>query len=77
MSPERRAITSSGARIADPGCYDSQKCLAKHDIVRFTRTYLPSPDYWPRQLLETGVLLAATVILVAVAFGVLRKRSTS
>ena len=77
LSARSRAITSTGAEIADPGCYDSRACLARHDVVRFTREYLPSPDYWPRQLLETGVLLAATAILVAVAFGVLKRTSTS
>ncbi|WP_392965737.1 hypothetical protein [Streptomyces sp. LN245] len=77
LSVRSRAITSTGAEIPDPGCYDSHACLARHDVVRFTREYLPSPDYWPRQLLETGVLLAATAILVAVAFAVLRRRSTS
>ncbi|MET7701750.1 hypothetical protein [Streptomyces sp. NPDC005485] len=77
VSSRSHAITSSGARIADPGCYDSQACLAKHDIVRFTREYLPSPDYWPRQLLETGVLLALTALLVTAAFAVLRRRGTT
>ncbi|MGW3911851.1 hypothetical protein ACWEBX_10020 [Streptomyces sp. NPDC005070] len=77
LSVRSRAITSTGAEIPDPGCYDSQACLARHDVVRFTRQYLPSPDYWPRQLLETGAMLAATAILVAAAFAVLRKRSTS
>ena len=71
------AITSSGARIADPGCYDSRPCLAKHDIVGFGREYLPSSDYWPRQLLETGILLALTALLVAAAFVVLRRRGTT
>ncbi|MCT9003670.1 hypothetical protein [Streptomyces rhizosphaerihabitans] len=77
LSVRSRAITSTGARIPDPGCYESRACLARHDVVGFTREYLPSPDYWPRQLLETGVLLAAAAILVAVAFGVLRRTSTS
>ncbi|MFE2536367.1 hypothetical protein [Streptomyces sp. NPDC059371] len=77
LSVRSRAITSTGAEIPDPGCYLSRPCLARHHVVGFTREYLPSPDYWPRQLLETGVLLAATAILVAAAFAVLRKRSTS
>ncbi|MGW7606972.1 hypothetical protein ACWGKW_06765 [Streptomyces sp. NPDC054766] len=77
LSVRSRAITSTGARIPDPGCYENRACLARHDVVGFTREYLPSPDYWPRQLLETGVLLAAAAILVAVAFGVLRRTSTS
>ncbi|WP_406444102.1 hypothetical protein OHB14_34740 [Streptomyces sp. NBC_01613] len=69
------AITSKGAQIPDPGCYDNRQCLAKHDIVRFGREYLPSPDYWPRQLLETGVLLGLTALAVTAAFLVLRRRS--
>lgn len=73
LSVHSRAITSTGAEIADPGCYDNQRCLDKHDIVRFTRQYLPSPDYWPRQLLETGVLLALTALLVGAAFLILRR----
>ena len=68
-------MTTSGAHVGDPGCYTDRACLARHHIVRFDRAYLPSPDYWPRQLLETGVLLALTVLTVAVAFAVLRGRS--
>lgn len=71
------AITSTGARISDPGCYTDKHCLAQHDIVRFTREYLPSPDYWPRQLLETGILLALTAVAVALTFAVLRRRAAT
>ncbi|MFD0033325.1 hypothetical protein ACWGDS_15975 [Streptomyces sp. NPDC055059] len=68
-----KAITSSGAKVPDPGCYLSQKCLDRHDITGFTRTYLHSPDYWPRQLTETGILLALTALAVVGAFLVLRR----
>ncbi|MFF1687037.1 MULTISPECIES: hypothetical protein [unclassified Streptomyces] len=68
-----KAITSSGAKVSDPGCYLSQKCLDRHDITGFTRTYLHSPDYWPRQLAETGILLALTALAVVGAFLVLRR----
>ncbi|MDH6569385.1 hypothetical protein M2160_004406 [Streptomyces sp. SAI-117] len=71
------AITSSGAEVDDPGCYADKACLARHDVVRFTREYLPSPDYWPRQLLETGVLLALTAVAVALAFALLRRRGAT
>ena len=74
LNSTSHAITSTGAGISDPGCYTNKTCLAKHDIVRFTREYLPSPDYWPRQLLETGILLALTAVAVALAFAVLRRR---
>ncbi|GAA3843106.1 hypothetical protein GCM10022403_088820 [Streptomyces coacervatus] len=69
------AITSKGTEIPDPGCYDDRRCLAKHDIAHFGREYLHSSDYWPRQLLETGVLLALTALAVTAAFLVLRRRT--
>ncbi|MET7735793.1 hypothetical protein ABZT02_31175 [Streptomyces sp. NPDC005402] len=77
LSSRSSAFTSTGAEISDPGCYTDKACLAQHDIVRFTRAYLPSPDYWPRQLLETGVLLALTAVAVTLAFALLRRRAAA
>lgn len=71
------ATTSTGARVADPDCYDDKACLAQHHVAGFSREYLPSSDYWPRQLLETGVLLALTAVAVALAFGLLRRRAAT
>ncbi|MCX3062167.1 hypothetical protein [Streptomyces beihaiensis] len=68
-----RAITSAGAEVRDPGCELNRRCLEHHDITGFTRHYLPSPDYWPRQLAETGILLALTALAVAASFLVLRR----
>ncbi|WP_394432805.1 hypothetical protein [Streptomyces sp. SGAir0957] len=73
LSVHSKAITASGAEIGDPGCYEDLKCLAQHHVTGFTRHYLPSPDYWPRQLTETGLLLGLTVLAVAAAFLVLRR----
>lgn len=69
------AITSGGAHIPDPQCGESLRCLAQHDVVGFTRTYLPSPDFWPRQLTESGLLLAVAVLAVGGAFWLLRRRA--
>ncbi|MFJ9963039.1 hypothetical protein [Streptomyces avermitilis] len=77
LSVHSGAFTSGGALIPDPECYDSKRCLVEHHVVGFTRSYLPSPDYWPRQLLETGLLLAATAVVVAVAFRVLNRSVTT
>ncbi|NEB80765.1 hypothetical protein G3I40_36975 [Streptomyces sp. SID14478] len=68
-----KALTSTGTEIGDPGCYMSHKCLAGHDVTGFTRHYLPSPDYWSRQLTETGILLGLTALAVVAAFLVLRR----
>ncbi|MFF6999464.1 hypothetical protein ACFY93_31620 [Streptomyces sp. NPDC008313] len=77
LSVHGGALTSGGTLIRDPYCYGDRKCADRHGIVGYTREYLPSPDYWPRQLLETGVLLALTAIVVAVAFAVLNRRVTA
>ncbi|MFI8860652.1 hypothetical protein ACIGW5_29235 [Streptomyces prasinus] len=68
-----RAITSDGAEIRDPDCFPDQSCLDQHHVTGFTREYLSSPDYWPRQLTETGILLGLTVLAVVAAFLVLRR----
>jgi hypothetical protein len=68
-----KALTSGGAEVRDPGCYQDLKCLDQHHITGFTRHYLPSPDYWPRQLTETGILLGLTALAVAAAFLMLRR----
>jgi hypothetical protein len=75
LSVHSRAITSSGARISDPECYENLRCLAKHHVTGFTRTYLPSPDFWSRQLTETGILLALAALAVGGAFWVLKRRT--
>ncbi|QFR98090.1 hypothetical protein GBW32_28930 [Streptomyces tsukubensis] len=69
------AITSTGAHIPDPQCLDSTRCLAQHDVVGFTRSALPSSDYWPHQLAETGILLAVAALLAGFAFWALRRRT--
>ncbi|WP_428953817.1 hypothetical protein [Streptomyces sp. cg35] len=68
-----KALTSTGAEVRDPGCYLDQNCLDQHHITGFTRHYLPSPDFWPRQLAETGILLGLTALAVVAAFLVLRR----
>jgi hypothetical protein len=69
------ALTSSGARIADPICVDDAKCLADHDIVGFYRDYHPSSHFWPLQLVETGIVLAVAALAVLIAFRLLKRRT--
>ncbi|GAA3543173.1 ABC transporter permease [Streptomyces osmaniensis] len=69
------ALTSTGARVSDPMCIDSAKCLAKHDIVGFYRDYHPSSHFWPLQLVETGIVLAVTGLAVLIAFRLLKRRT--
>ncbi|MET7484804.1 hypothetical protein [Streptomyces sp. NPDC005538] len=69
------AVTSTGAHIADPGCGNSTRCLKEHDITGYFSHYHPAAHFWPLQLVETGILLAATALLLAAAFTVLRRRT--
>lgn len=75
MVVDEGALTSTGARVADPICVDDTKCLAEHDIVGFYRDYHPSSHFWPLQLVETGIVLAVAALLVLIAFRLLKRRT--
>jgi len=69
------AVTSTGAHIADPMCRDSAACLKAHDVTGFYSEYHPASHFWPLQLVETGVALALTALVLAAAFTLLRRRT--
>ncbi len=75
MVVDEGALTSSGARIADPICVDDAKCLAEHDVVGFYRDFHPSSHFWPLQLVETGLVLTVAALAVLVAFRLLKRRT--
>ncbi|KMS69262.1 ABC transporter [Streptomyces viridochromogenes] len=75
MVVDEGALTSTGARVADPICVDDTKCLADHDIVGFYRDYHPSSHFWPLQLVETGIVLAVAALTVVIAFRLLKRRT--
>ncbi|MEU8482199.1 hypothetical protein [Streptomyces sp. NPDC048641] len=67
------AVTASGAHIADPLCRAGTNCLAQHNVTGFYREFQPSSHFWPLQLVETGILLALTALVVAAVFALLRR----
>ncbi|MFD4877810.1 hypothetical protein ACFWOB_31195 [Streptomyces sp. NPDC058420] len=69
------AVTSTGAHIADPMCRDSTACLKAHDVTGFYSEYHPASHFWPLQLVETGIALALTALVLGVAFTLLRRRT--
>jgi len=69
------AVTSTGAHIADPMCRDSATCLKAHDVTGFYSEYHPASHFWPLQLVETGIVLAVTALVLAAAFTLLRRRT--
>lgn len=69
------AVTSTGAHIADPMCRDSAACLKAHDVTGFYSEYHPSSHFWPLQLVETGIALTVTALVLAAAFTLLRRRT--
>ncbi|MCM2412702.1 hypothetical protein [Streptomyces sp. RKAG290] len=56
---------------AQPGL---DRCLADHHVTGTYVDYHPASHFWPLQLVGTGVVLVLTVVAVAVAFRVLRRR---
>lgn len=72
---EQGAYTSSGGRIPIPDCGDSTACLAEHDVTGYYTRYHSSADFWPLQLIETGIVLAAAAAAVGAAFWLVRRRT--
>ncbi|MEU6660366.1 ABC transporter permease [Streptomyces sp. NPDC046821] len=67
------AVTGSGARVPDPICVSDANCLVKHNITGFYREFQPASHFWQLQLVETGILLALTALVVAATFALLKR----
>lgn len=70
---DRGFITSTGERVSDVGCTDA--FCDRPDAVGYYADFHPSSHFWPLQLVETGIVLAVTALLVLAAFGLLRRRT--
>lgn len=77
LEGDHGALTSTGARIPDPGCSDDDggTCLADHDVTGFFTDYHPSSHFWPLQLVGTGITLAVAALALGAAFWLLRRRT--
>jgi hypothetical protein len=69
----RGFLDASGDRIPDVECLDDV-CDPPH-ITGYYVDYHPSSHYSPLQLVETGIVLAVTALLVWAAFRLLRRRT--
>jgi hypothetical protein len=72
-------ITGSGERLPIDVCWHPKasaeaQCIAERDITGWFVDFHPSSHFWPLQLVETGILLAAAALAAALAFWVLRRR---
>ena len=71
-----------GGRIPDtiwnqfcpPGPVDAAKCLAPHGYTQWT-SYQPDSRFWTFQWIEGGWLLALSVLLIAAAIWLVRRRA--
>ncbi|EMF56667.1 MULTISPECIES: ABC transporter [Streptomyces] len=70
---DRGFISGTGERVSDLSC-TGDSC-DRTDAVAFYADFHPSSHFWPLQLVETGIVLTATALLVRAAFRLL-SRST-
>ncbi|UUU32881.1 ABC transporter permease [Streptomyces sp. CA-210063] len=70
---DRGHITTSGERVSNAVCADVS--CDRTDAAGFYTDFHPSSHFWPLQLVETGIALAVTALLVLAAFRVLRRRT--
>jgi hypothetical protein len=50
-----------------------QECLASHSLTEYIQ-YHPASHYWPLQLIESGIYLGASAILIGVSAWYLLRR---
>jgi ABC-type transport system involved in multi-copper enzyme maturation permease subunit len=73
-------LTSTGARIANPGCgssrYSACRDVYEHlDAVSYYTDSHPFSHYWPLQLTATALVLALTALAALVAFRLLKRHT--
>ncbi|WP_353943803.1 hypothetical protein ABII15_20685 [Streptomyces sp. HUAS MG91] len=66
-------VTASGAHIADPLCVGDRACITDHHVTGYYREGHPPSHFWPLQLVESGLLLALTALIVFITYRVLRR----
>ncbi|MGX9890235.1 hypothetical protein [Streptomyces sp. NPDC002276] len=71
---DQGAVTATGIHVTDT-CFAETKCLKGVDITGYYVDYHPAAHFWPLQLVETGIVLALTALVLAVAFTLLRRRT--
>ncbi|WP_234046393.1 ABC transporter permease [Streptomyces adelaidensis] len=74
MTVAEGGLTPTGARVPNP-CLTDEGCVLGRDVVSHYRDFHPSSHFWPLQLIETGIALAVTALLVLAAFHLLRRRT--
>jgi hypothetical protein len=71
---DQGAVTSQGAHVPDT-CFEQTKCLKSVDVTGYYVQYHPASHFWPLQLVETGIVVAVTALVLAAAFTLLRRRT--
>ncbi|GAA1377496.1 hypothetical protein [Streptomyces beijiangensis] len=74
---EQGLVDSSGKRLPYDLCLkgmtDENACWTKNHISGPYAVFHRASDYWPLQLVETGIVLALTALAAAAAFRLLRR----
>ncbi|WP_319057958.1 ABC transporter permease [Streptomyces europaeiscabiei] len=73
MAFDGGVVTADGAHISTGSCADPD--CGRTDVVGYYLDHHPSSHFWPLQLVETGIVLAVTALLVLAAFRLLRRRT--
>jgi hypothetical protein len=69
-----RFCTSLPAGSGKPSWGTFAQCLAQHGYTQWT-SYQPASRFWPFQWIESGWLLALSVLLIAATVWLVRRRA--
>ncbi|MFE7838228.1 ABC transporter permease [Streptomyces sp. NPDC057474] len=70
---DRGIVLTSGDRVSNAACVDVS--CGRSDVAGYYADFHPSSHFWSLQLVETGIVLGITALLVLAAFHLLRRRT--
>ncbi|MDO0934290.1 ABC transporter permease [Streptomyces sp. DG2A-72] len=80
MAVDYGLVTSSGDRIADPGCGgtiipECRPVMERLDATAYYTDFHPASHYWPLQLTATAIVLVVAAAATLIAFRLVRHRT--
>ncbi|WP_416976220.1 hypothetical protein [Streptomyces sp. T028] len=70
-----RRVANFESWLCDGSATEMRRCLDDLGVTGYYASYHPESHYWPLQLVETGILLAVTVLATAAVFRLVRRRT--
>ncbi|KUO10569.1 ABC transporter permease [Streptomyces sp. DSM 15324] len=70
-----RRVANFASWRCDGSAAEMRRCVDEQGLTGYYASYHPESHYWPIQLLETGIVLAVTVLATVAVYRLVRRRT--